>query len=68
MSEFKRWRVRPDRSTGNNSDQWSFRWIVGRVQIGCTVFQHHYPVHPDRWVVQPSFVYDRKEHHDRTES
>lgn len=43
---------------------WNWRW--GRVQLGLTIYRHRCPATtwrgalPDRWVVHPRFVYDRK--------
>lgn len=36
------------------------RYRIGRVQVGIIVWRHEYALTSDRWVIQPSFVYDRK--------
>lgn len=38
-------------------------YVLGRLRLRVVVFQHKYPGSgsPDRWVVQPSFIYDRKD-------
>lgn len=33
---------------------------LGRLKLGVTVHKHTYAMHSDRWVIKPSFVYDRK--------
>jgi len=40
------------------SKQWSFHWRFWRVQIGCRLLRHRSALASDRWVVQPTVIYD----------
>lgn len=42
------------------TDRWIKTLRIGRFQIEVRLFCHHYSTGPDRWVLQSSFVYDRK--------
>lgn len=48
----------------DNADgvSWLRTWRFWRVQVGWRAWRHTYanPTVPDRWVVHPMFVYDRK--------
>lgn len=49
----------------DGTESWRWRRRFGRVQLGLFVYRHHplntrAPQLPDRWVVHPTFVYDRK--------
>lgn len=38
-----------------------WRWRFGRFQVSLDIYIHHHARLPDRWVVLPRFVYDRKQ-------
>lgn len=40
------------------------RVTLGRLQLGLRVYRHT-GVLPDRWVIQPEIIYDRKRHRTR---
>lgn len=42
-------------------DRWTREFRVGRLRVMLTVLKHRYPTSADRWVVQTSTVYDRKD-------
>ena len=50
------------------SSIWSDMWLggkkFGRLQLSLIVYRHHYRNSPDRWVIQPCIVYDRKDNRD----
>jgi hypothetical protein len=52
------WRTRP--GDWDHSDGWHGQLRLGRLQVVYHLWQHHYPKSSDRWVFQPSFIYDRK--------
>lgn len=43
----------------SGSRSWNWKAVVGRVQVQLTV--HRHDGSSDRWVVQPHFIYDRKQ-------
>lgn len=49
--------------TREGTTGWNWRIRFWRIQYTLTVLRHIYPrpKSPDRWVVQTSFVYDRKD-------
>ena len=55
-------RIRLERWGGehDHSTHWNYRVKAGRVQVQLTVMRHRYPMSPDRWVVQPHLIVDRK--------
>jgi hypothetical protein len=48
------WRTERDGTTS-----WAAKFRIGRFQFLCHVHRHRSHL-PDRWVLQPSFTYDRK--------
>jgi hypothetical protein len=45
----------------DKSRHWHFRRRLGRLQVGIHIYKHvYYPSVTDRWVIQPSLIYDRK--------
>lgn len=42
------------------TDRWMKSLRVGRLHLEIVVLRHRYATGPDRWVIQPSIVYDRK--------
>jgi hypothetical protein len=42
-----------------SSDTFAHRWRIGRLQIELCLVRHRYVAASDRWVFQPSFIYDR---------
>lgn len=57
MSNPKTWKWKRDGTAG-----YGVRLRIGRLQIGGRLMRHRYPrpESPDRWVLQPDLVYDRK--------
>jgi hypothetical protein len=41
--------------------RWRKHFRCGRWQFSVTLMNHVYPLGPDRWVLQTSTVYDRRE-------
>ena len=57
VERFKRWTWQREGSTG-----WNWRLRFWRAQMQLTVMRHRSALSsPDRWVIQPHFIYDRKE-------
>lgn len=70
---FEHWKV-PDKkhkSLDDDSTQWSWRLSFWRVTLELFVYRHEYwdfPQYspkrkkntPDRWVIKPALIYDRK--------
>ncbi len=60
------------KSIDKRSMRWSNQKRWGRLQLSLTIYRHITPWayepfgpverHPDRWVIQPSLIYDRKNH------
>ncbi len=42
------------------SKTWAANGSAWRFQASIHIHRHRYPTVSDRWVVQPSFIYDRK--------
>ena len=47
-------------TTADGTTTWRRRWGVGRLQLGYRLYRHRSLHLPDRWVVCPELVYDRK--------
>jgi hypothetical protein len=45
---------------GERSERWFKQWQIGRLRLSWKIYRHRYAVGPDRWVIQPTIVYDRK--------
>lgn len=56
------WVIRQD----NDGRMWNLRWCWGRLRIHLCLMRHRYFASPDRWVFQPSIIWDRKRPKKRT--
>lgn len=59
LGPFRVCRYRPDGR--DNSDQWGFSFHAWRVGIRVLLWCHHSSRSSDRWVLQPTIRYDRKQ-------
>ena len=41
--------------------RWNASWRVGRLRLRFCLMRHRYAMCSDRWVFQPSVIYDRAE-------